>query len=132
MKRFLVTLSVCAIVLSANAQYRRCIDEGWKFFRGAAINAESMDFDDSKWREVTVPHDYSMEPVAYSHDYRERTPEWSDWQIGPFSRLSVGDWDSGQTVGGEGWYRKTIILPLSCGASATRLPSAQTCQEAKR
>ena len=69
-----------------------------------------MDFDDSKWREVTVPHDYSMEPVAYSHDYRERTPEWSDWQIGPFSRLSVGDWDSGQTVGGEGWYRKTITL----------------------
>ena len=110
MKRYLVTLSVCAFVLSANAQYRQCFDEGWKFFRGAAINAESMDFDDSKWREVTVPHDYSMEPVAYSHDYRERTPEWSDWQIGPFSRLSVGDWDSGQTVGGEGWYRKTITL----------------------
>ena len=57
MKRFLVTLSVCAIVLSANAQYRRCIDEGWKFFRGAAINAESMDYDDSKWREVTVPQE---------------------------------------------------------------------------
>ncbi len=52
-----------------------------------------------------------MEQVAYTHDYREQTAEWNDWQVGPFSRLSIGDSDSGQTVGDTGWYRKTFHLP---------------------
>lgn len=38
------------------------------------------------------------------------------WQVGPFSRLSIGDWDSGQTVGGTGWYRKTFTLPTNSGS----------------
>ena len=30
--------------------------------------------------------------------------------IGPFSRMSVGGADTGQTVGGEGWYRKEFTI----------------------
>ena len=99
--------------MGASAERKQLFDEGWLFHRGEAINAEVMNLDDSKWREVFVPHDFSMEPVAYTHDYRERTPEWKDWQIGPFSRLSIGDNDTGQTVGGTGWYRKTFLLPTN-------------------
>ena len=94
-----------------NAQRKQSFDTGWRFHRGSVINAETVNFDDSQWREVIVPHDFSMEPTTYAHDYREQTAEWKDWQVGPFSRLSIGDWDSGQTVGGTGWYRKTFRLP---------------------
>lgn len=84
------------------AQERKAsFDEGWRFYRGCAANAEVTDFDDSRWREVTVPHDWSIEPL----------PEQRDGvRVGPFSRSSIGRWDTGQTEGGEGWYRKTFRL----------------------
>jgi len=102
-----------AVPMRGFAQRMQSFDGGWRFHRGEVINAEVAEFDDSQWREVIVPHDFSMEPVAYTHDYREETVEWKDWQVGPFSRLSIGDWDSGQTVGGTGWYRKTFTLPAN-------------------
>ena len=100
-----------AVPSAVSAQRKQLFDEGWRFHRGAVINAEAVNCDDSEWREVIVPHDFSMEPVAYTNDYRERSAEWNNWQVGPFSRLSIGDSDSGQTVGGTGWYRKTFRLP---------------------
>ena len=115
MKKISFILQVMALWLSVSstvsAQRKQSFDEGWRFHRGEVVNAETVNGDDSSWREVIVPHDFSMEPVAYTHDYREQTPEWSNWQVGPFSRLSIGDSDSGQTVGGTGWYRKTFRLP---------------------
>ncbi len=102
--------------MGAGAERKQSFDEGWRFHRGEVVNAEAVNFDDSKWREVIVPHDFSMEPVAYAHDYREQTPEWKNWQVGPFSRLSIGDSDTGQTVGGTGWYRKTFTLPTDGGS----------------
>ena len=75
--------------MSLMAQRMQSFDLGWRFYRGDAINAEAMEYDDSEWREVIVPHDFSMEPVAYSHDYREKTPDWGNWQIGPFSHVSA-------------------------------------------
>ena len=118
MKRFYFCFWILAIGwwLTVSAQRKQSFDEGWRFHRGEVINAEAVDCDDSQWREVIVPHDFSMEPVAYTHDYREQTTEWKDWQVGPFSRLSIGDWDSGQTVGGTGWYRKTFTLPTNGGS----------------
>ncbi|MBQ4432800.1 MAG: glycoside hydrolase family 2, partial [Bacteroidales bacterium] len=110
----MVVIGLALLVPSAvKAQRKQSFDEGWRFHRGAAINAEAVNYDDSKWREVIVPHDFSMEPVAYTHDYRQQTAEWNDWQVGPFSRLSIGDSDSGQTIGGSGWYRKSFRLPGS-------------------
>jgi beta-galactosidase len=32
---------------------------GWKFIRGDATNADKMDFDDSKWANVSAPHTYN-------------------------------------------------------------------------
>ncbi|MCQ2229674.1 MAG: DUF4982 domain-containing protein [Bacteroidales bacterium] len=115
-KLLFLALVLCSISISY-AQNRQSFDEGWKFFRGAAINAESVEFDDAKWRDVIVPHDFSVEPLAYTSDYRMETAEWKEWQIGPFSRLCIGDSDSGQMTGGEGWYRKTFELPIIDGES---------------
>ena len=106
MKRSILILPVMVlgltVSLAVSAQRKQSFDEGWRFHRGEAINAEAADGDDSGWREVIVPHDFSMEPVAYAHDHREQTEGWSDWLVGPFSRLSIGGPDSGQTVGGTG------------------------------
>lgn len=119
-KSISLALISIGVMLTASAQRKQSFDEGWRFHRGAAINAEAVNYDDSKWREVIVPHDFSMEPVAYIHDYREQTSEWNDWQVGPFSRLSIGDSDSGQTISGSGWYRKTFRLPGSSVDDAIR------------
>ena len=100
-----------------HAQRKQSFDRQWKFHRGGVVNAEAPEYDDSRWRTLTVPHDFSMEAVFDTLDYRQRQRSWSDVQVGPFSRLSVGDWDTGQTVGGEGWYRKTFLLPVQGNTS---------------
>jgi beta-galactosidase len=122
---FLAATLLSLMPVTVEAQRKQSFDEGWRFHRGEVMNAEAIDCDDSRWREVIVPHDFSMEPVAYAHDYREQTAEWKDWQVGPFSRLSIGDWDSGQTVGGTGWYRKTFTLPAN-GASLDEMLQTKT------
>ncbi|NEG72406.1 DUF4982 domain-containing protein [Bifidobacterium ramosum] len=79
--------------LTETADGRQIIDfDGdWRFFRGSPSGAERPDFDDSAWREVTVPHDFGVE--------------------GRFSR------NARATVGylkvGEGWYRKTFTMPAA-------------------
>lgn len=105
-------LFLVAVPLSAQNR-RQSFDSDWKFHRGPAMNAELSTFDDSSWRAVCAPHDYSMEPATDINDYRQKQSSWTDAvQIGPFSRMSIGDWDTGQTVGGEAWYRKDLTLPI--------------------
>ena len=36
-------------------------DSNWKFNLGDVENAQTANFDDSKWRQVSLPHDYSIE-----------------------------------------------------------------------
>ncbi|MDO4165192.1 MAG: glycoside hydrolase family 2 TIM barrel-domain containing protein [Bacteroides sp.] len=87
-------------------------NQGWKFHLGSVANAEQPQYDDSQWRTLDLPHDWSVEPVLYQQE---------GITIGPFTRLSEkrypadrqmggGAWDVGQTMGGEGWYRKTFAL----------------------
>ena len=41
-------------------------DSDWLFYKGDIAGAESLDFDDSGWRKIDLPHDWSIEdlPVA--------------------------------------------------------------------
>jgi len=106
-----------SLVTSAFAQRKSSFETGWKFHRNGVINAEMVDCDDSSWRTVTLPHDYSMEPSMTIRDSRTSLKEWDDVQIGPFNRLNIGNSDQGHTVGGEGWYRKNFRLPVAAGQS---------------
>ncbi|PTN05916.1 glycoside hydrolase family 2 TIM barrel-domain containing protein [Mangrovibacterium marinum] len=76
-------------------------DADWHFHRGAIENGENPELDHADWRVVDLPHDWSVEPLA------EQIP---DSVVGPFSKASVGGFATGQTVGGEGWYRKTFVV----------------------
>jgi beta-galactosidase len=79
------------------------LDAGWRFVlvnsaavtdpTGAFDNAASPAYDDTTWRSVTLPHDWSIElnPTA-----------------GPATTSGTGFYQ-----GGLGWYRKTFTLPTS-------------------
>ncbi|WP_280764760.1 glycoside hydrolase family 2 TIM barrel-domain containing protein [Parabacteroides sp. PFB2-10] len=79
-------------------------DDNWKFHRGGVANAEQPLFNDVKWRTLDLPHDWSMDPAPIQRE---------GITVGPFSQLSeggMGGADTGQTLGGEGWYRKKFTL----------------------
>jgi len=78
-------------------------DTGWRFAlvnpaggtdpTGAYARAADPSYDDSGWRRVTVPHDWSIE--------RNPTP-------GPATTSGTGFYQ-----GGLGWYRRTFTLPAA-------------------
>ena len=72
-------------------------DFDWKFSRGEADGLQALDFDDSRWRTLDLPHDWSIENLP---------PVDASARIGPFDPKSIGGTATGFTVGGEGWYRK--------------------------
>ena len=87
-------------------------DEGWRFLRGDAPGAEAPGFNDSSWRVLDLPHDWSVEDLP-SLGYAENGAGslWgvtvSPTRIGPFdTELSQGGRDTGWFVGGTGWYRR--------------------------
>lgn len=76
-------------------------DEDWRFTRGSVAGAEQINFDDSKWRELDLPHDWSIEDIP------NQIPGKT---VGPFSKDSPGATATGYTIGGTGWYRKNFVL----------------------
>ncbi len=76
-------------------------DEGWRFVRDNPAGAVNNGLDDSKWRKVDVPHDWSIEDLPGQN---------GEDIIGPFDKSSVDKMSSGYLVGGIGWYRKTFTV----------------------
>jgi beta-galactosidase len=80
-------------------------DSGWKFKQtNERIPADSAVFDDSKWAEIDLPHDWSLEDLPSTEGKK---------QVGPFTEDSEGKGATGFTKGGIGWYRKTFTLDQS-------------------
>ena len=80
------------------------LDFDWRFLRADAPGAEAPGFDDSAWRRLDVPHDWSIEDL----------PPVNGAQPSPFDpALSAGGAATGYVVGGIGWYRKHFTLPAS-------------------
>jgi beta-galactosidase len=73
----------------------RPLDEGWRFSLGENPGAQEPGYDDSGWRRVDLPHDWSIEarPGVPFHD--PNTPDG----------VSVG-----YLHGGTGWYRKHFTV----------------------
>lgn len=76
------------------------INNGWKFTYDSVEGAEIPDFNDSAWRIVDLPHDWSIEDL----------PRQDSTHIGPFFKNSIGETATGYTVGGTGWYRNKLIF----------------------
>src|SRR5579863_5836555 len=88
-------------------------DANWRFLRADAPGAENAAFDDSPWRKLDVPHDWSIEDLPAVTTNSVRT--------GPFDPgESGGAVRTGYVVGGVGWYRKHFTL-----AETNRLVAAR-------
>jgi beta-galactosidase len=95
----IVLLTFGCSCVSAQPLFKRnnLFDNNWRFHRGGALAAEEPSFDDSGWRMVDLPHDWSIEdlPGTYS----------------PFNADAISQVNGGFTTGGTGWYRKTFTIP---------------------
>jgi beta-galactosidase len=65
----------------------------WQFFLGDVTNGQEPNLDDSGWRNLNLPHDWSIE--------------------GEFNKDNPATTGGGALPGGIGWYRKTFTLPES-------------------
>lgn len=84
-----LVFTVCNFI---HAQEVITLQTGWKFSKGQIGNAYQKDFNDSKWQEVTIPHDWAIEgPVVTEGDGNTGKLPWK----------------------GEGWYRKNLEIPAS-------------------
>ncbi|MFR4997110.1 MAG: glycoside hydrolase family 2 TIM barrel-domain containing protein [Clostridium paraputrificum] len=64
-------------------------NQNWKFFKGDPSGASETNFNDSSWRVLNLPHDWSIE---------------DDFTV-------QGEAESGFLLGGTGWYRKHFVVP---------------------
>ncbi len=95
---------------AANERHR-LFDSGWRFHRGDVTGAESAEFDDGAWRQLDLPHDWSVEDLPPSPEENGQGAVWggidAPLRIGPFDMYqSEGRRNTGWFVGGTGWYRK--------------------------
>ncbi len=87
--RFFFALFLILTVNLQNASSRDWIQltDNWRFTKGNPENAQAVNFDDSSWELVNIPHDWAI--------------------TGPFNESEPGN-TAKLPWKGEGWYRKTF------------------------
>ena len=77
----------------------------WRFMAGDVPGAEQNSFDDSRWRTITVPHDFQIEQDWVAPAAGEKANN-EDPAANIKSRLS----SRGFKEMGKAWYRKHLVL----------------------
>lgn len=97
-----VSISSCSLNEKFNANSRETnFNSNWKFIRADVTGVEQTHFDDSQWRLLDLPHDFSIEDLTENEGVE---------QIGPFSKESPGKESTAHVMGGTAWYRKHFTL----------------------
>lgn len=76
-----------------NVERKQLFDNDWKFYLGDEPLASAKDFNDNNWRNLDLPHDWSIE--------------------GKLNPNNPTGNDGGYFPAGIGWYRKTFTVPSS-------------------
>ncbi len=103
---FVLFVSLFLSAMASVAQRSdKTLKDGWRFHQGDVKGAEDIDFDDSKWERICVPHDWAIYgPFDRSHDLQKVAVK----QNGE----SVATWKTGRSGGlpwaGIGWYRRVL------------------------
>jgi len=79
--------------ISEEPRTRTSFNKEWKFFLGDEPGAKSPAYTDSKWRKLTLPHDWSIE--------------------GKFDEKNPAKPEGGGLPTGIGWYRKEFNAPTN-------------------
>jgi len=130
---WLLAVQVGASLFAQNTR-EKSFDSGWRFIRGDAPGAENPAFDDSHWRKLDVPHDWSIEdlpPKTNSvpeleavtgqwlfhpgDDTSWKSPELDDssWQ----QVMLPDSWEHHSHYAKDfvfGWYRRRLEIPADC------------------
>ncbi|MDO6736347.1 beta-galactosidase GalB [Wenyingzhuangia sp. 2_MG-2023] len=101
-KLILLTCLLFLSLFASQASYGQDLNfnESWTFFNAEAEGAEKVDFDDSKWRKLNLPHDWAIE--------------------GPFD-VKYNARAGGLPFHGTGWYRKTFKVPTTAKNKVVRI-----------
>jgi len=98
-------LAMCAWAGAALAE-TRSLSQDWLFQKGESKGAENPAFNDSGWRRVVVPHDWSIMDKPDGN---------------PFEPNMTAGQDSGYLAGGVGFYRRHLTLTEAEAAKVVRL-----------
>ncbi|MGN7990336.1 glycoside hydrolase family 2 TIM barrel-domain containing protein [Pedobacter sp. 22226] len=85
--------SCLAMTATPEPRTRISFNKEWKFFLGDDFAAKSPSYNDSKWRKLTLPHDWSIE--------------------GKFDEKNPAKPEGGGLPTGIGWYRKEFTAPAN-------------------
>ena len=94
----------------AASRETQLFDYDWRYQKGDVTNAPASAFEDSQWRTLNLPHDWSIEdlpPVTAA----AATTNSIRIVSGPFDSEAPGGASSAFTIGGIGWYRKHFTAP---------------------
>lgn len=90
---YITSLLFCLTILACSNKEPRTVsnfNEGWKFHLGDLADASLPQFNDDDWRQLNLPHDWSIE--------------------GEFSEEHPAGSNGGALPGGIGWYRKQFTI----------------------
>lgn len=119
----------------ATASRDRSFDSGWRFLRADAPGAEAPNFDDSSWRALDVPHDWSIEDLPALQmppvpelsvvigQWRFQKGDDAVWKAREFddsgwqSVTLPDNWERHSAYTDDnvyGWFRRRIEIPAEC------------------
>ena len=107
MKKILATIFLAALALKIialpdeNVRVTTAFDADWRFLKADAQGAERVAFDDSAWRKLDLPHDWSI--------------------AGPFAETNLTGGAGAFLPDGVGWYRKHFSLPETASGKIVRI-----------
>ena len=94
MKRLITVLLTFLALSASSARERINFDKGWRFTLGDNMNMAEVEYNDSQWRLLDLPHDWAIE--------------------GSFSADNPSGAGGGALPGGVGWYRKHFRVKDVC------------------
>jgi beta-galactosidase len=77
------------------------LNDGWRFALGEHAGADAASYDDNRWRQLDLPHDWAAEA--------------------PFAADAAQGEMGGYKPGGIGWYRRTFDVPAKLANQQLRL-----------
>ncbi|MDE6180788.1 MAG: beta-galactosidase, partial [Phocaeicola sp.] len=119
-KRFLCAAlgTVCSLaLLQAQVRTEQLLEKGWKFTREDQAEFARSGYNDSKWQNVVVPHDWAIYgPFSINNDKQEMAIT----QDGQTEAMEHAGRTGGLPFVGTGWYRLHFdALGFEKGKTAT-------------
>lgn len=106
-----IALFVATVAMAQSARIEQSFNKDWHFSIGDNVDAKNVNFNDKAWRNVTLPHDWSVE---------------SDFT----ADAAMGN-EGGYLPAGTGWYRKQLNMPKEWAGKTVKLMFDGVYQDSK-